>query len=264
DGQFPLLLNSGRLRDQWHGMSRTGGVAQLYGHAPEPALGLSPTDLAARNLDDGQLVRVSSRRGTLVVPVQADTGLRPGQAWLPMHWGNRFLTGLGSNRLTQPGHDPLSHQPELKLSAIDIAPVHLPWRLYALVEGMGLADLDRLRPLLEVFPYASLGLICRERRALVLRAAALCAPGAERLGALVVRAASRADPGAEGVAALDARQGLTAPGLRYEEAARGISKRMRLDGARLTALRLAGESRSLRGWPDSWRKGTLAEIPPRL
>ncbi|HLT05503.1 MAG TPA: molybdopterin-dependent oxidoreductase [Pseudomonas sp.] len=246
DGQFPLLLNSGRLRDQWHGMSRTGGVAQLYGHAPEPALGLSPTDLAARNLDDGQLVRVSSRRGTLVVPVQADTGLRPGQAWLPMHWGNRFLTGLGSNRLTQPGHDPLSHQPELKLSAIDIAPVHLPWRLYALVEGMGLADLDRLRPLLEVFPYASLGLIGRERRALVLRAAALCAPGAERL------------------AALDERLGLNGPCLRYEDAARGISKRIRLEEARLTALRLAGETRSWRWLTESWRQGTLPDIPPRL
>src|SRR5690606_13328314 len=99
---FPLLLNTGRLRDQWHGMSRTGTAARLFGHVPEAVLGLHPDELKRRGLQAGELVRLRSRRGGLILPVQADEALQPGQAYLPMHWGDRFLKGLGTNVLTQP------------------------------------------------------------------------------------------------------------------------------------------------------------------
>lgn len=243
---FPLLLNSGRLRDQWHGMSRTGGVAQLFGHAPEPLLGIHPDDLAARNLNSGDLVRISSRRGALVLPVQTDATLQPGHGWLPMHWGDRFLKGLGTNVLTQPGYDSLSRQPELKLSAVAIEPVLLPWRLYVLVEGLGPADIAALRPLLESMPYASLGLIGRERSALVLRAAAQSAPGSDWL------------------ARLDQALGLTGSLLSYEDPAAGTSKRVRIEQGRITALRLAGETLA-RDWLTAlWTAGELPAGPLRL
>src|SRR5690606_1265686 len=93
EARFPPTLNTGRPRVQWHGMSRTGTVAQLFGHVEEAVLSLHPDELRRRRLLDGQLVRVKSRRGSLVLPVQQDDNVRPGQAFLPMHWGDRFLKG---------------------------------------------------------------------------------------------------------------------------------------------------------------------------
>src|SRR5690606_9143894 len=112
DARYSLTLNTGRLRDQWHGMSRTGTAARLFGHVEAAVLGLHPDELRRRRLQDGDLVKLRSRRGSLILPVQADESVRPGQAWLPMHWGDRFLKGLGTNVLTQPAFDPLSRQPE--------------------------------------------------------------------------------------------------------------------------------------------------------
>ncbi|HTN31053.1 MAG TPA: molybdopterin-dependent oxidoreductase [Pseudomonas sp.] len=247
DRAFPLLLNTGRLRDQWHGMSRTGSAAQSFGHAPEPLLGLHPHDLAGLGLRGGDLVTVASRRGKLVLPAQSDPGLRRGHVWLPMHWGDRFLQGLGSNVLSQPGFDPLSRQPELKLSAVSVTPIDLPWRLYVLVEGCGLSHLDALRPLLADFPYASLGLLGRERTALVIRAAHHQAPPRQWL------------------ARLDRMLALREPLLAYDDPDAGISKRLRLEQGRLTALRLAGETLG-RDWLTAlWRGGEpIGGSPYRL
>ena len=103
DARYPFRLNTGRLRDQWHGMSRTGTVAQLFQNAGEPSLQLHPSDLARRGIAAGDLVRVESKRGSIVVPVEASAELKPGHAFLPMHWGSASLGGegaLGVNALT--------------------------------------------------------------------------------------------------------------------------------------------------------------------
>src|SRR5690606_6131502 len=155
DARYPLLLNTGRQRDQWHGMSRTGTAARLFGHAPDAVLGLHPDDLRQRQLRHGDLVRLRSRRGSLILPVHADEALLPGQAWLPMHWGNRFLKGLGINVLTQPAFDQLSKQPERKISAVDVEKVELPWQLFVLIEGDVQRHFNELRPLFENFAYRS-------------------------------------------------------------------------------------------------------------
>ncbi|MEM8213477.1 molybdopterin dinucleotide binding domain-containing protein, partial [Morganella morganii] len=91
DARYPLTLNTGRLRDQWHGMSRTGTCARLFGHEEEALVHLHPEELRRSQLRDRQLVRLKSRRGARVLPVSADDSVRPGQAFLPMHWGDRFL-----------------------------------------------------------------------------------------------------------------------------------------------------------------------------
>jgi len=69
EARFPLILNTGRLRDHWHGMSRTGTAARLFGHVEEAVLGMNADDMRRRRLLDGQLVRIMSRRGHLVLPV---------------------------------------------------------------------------------------------------------------------------------------------------------------------------------------------------
>lgn len=93
DAHFPLTLITGRLRDQWHGMSRTGTAAQLFGHVSEALLSLHPDELQRQHLHAGDLVTLKSRRGSVIVALASDDSVRPGQAFLPMHWGDRFLKG---------------------------------------------------------------------------------------------------------------------------------------------------------------------------
>jgi len=227
DARYPLVLNTGRLRDQWHGMSRTGTVAQLFGHAPRPALDMHPDDLAARALRTGDLARVASRRGELMVAVQATTDVSPGQVYLPMHWGSRFMRGAGANALTVPAVDPFSKQPELKLAAVQVTKVDLPYRIAAFARlEPGVAD--ALQPLLERFPYATLVPFGRDERFVELDAR------------------DRAAPDGTTLAALDLALGFGAGvrELRYDDPARAVGKRIRFAAGRIAAIRLAGETRA--------------------
>ncbi|MEX6504474.1 nitrate reductase [Pseudomonas zhanjiangensis] len=238
EARFPLTLNTGRLRDQWHGMSRTGTAARLFGHVEEAVLSLHPDELRRRRLQAGDLIQVRSRRGSLVLPVQADKGVRSGQAYLPMHWGDRFLKGLGSNVLTLPACDPLSKQPELKHAGIQVEKAELPWQLFALVEGNVQQRFKALRPLFEGFAYANLTLTGRERPALLIRAAAAAAPDAELL------------------AQIDALLGVDqGPVLAYDDPRRAVGKRVRIEDGRIHSIRLAGET-AARDWLKSlWSEG---------
>ena len=237
DARFPLTLITGRLRDQWHGMSRTGTAAQLFGHVSEALLSLHPDEMRRHRVKDGDLVNLKSRRGQVIVAVSADDSVRPGQAFLPMHWGDRFLKG-GVNALTQPAFDPLSKQPELKHSGVRLEAVNLPWQLFALIEGDVQQHFAALRPLCEEFAYVSLSLAGRERPALLLRAAHSVAPDLQ----LLTR--------------IDQLLGLNdGPVMAYDDPRRSIGKRVKIEKGRITALRLAGETLA-RHWLQSlWLEG---------
>tara|TARA_R110002020_G_scaffold225292_1_gene435410 strand:+ start:3083 stop:5782 length:2700 start_codon:yes stop_codon:yes gene_type:complete len=238
DARFPLTLNTGRLRDQWHGMSRTGTAAQLFGHVEQAQISLHPDDLRSRRLVDGQLVQVKSRRGELILPVLADEQIRPGQAYIPMHWGNRFLKGLGVNVLTQPLFDPLSKQPELKQAGINIKPVVFPWELFVLVEDDVQQRFTALREHCEELAFASFSLAGRDRPALLIRAAHRNAPDADWLAKLD--------------SLLDLHSG---PVLIYDDPRRAIGKRVRIEEGRITAIRLTGET-AARDWLRAvWQSG---------
>ncbi|WP_373184702.1 molybdopterin-dependent oxidoreductase [Halopseudomonas sp.] len=245
---FPLILNTGRLRDQWHGMSRTGTAAQLFGHVDQAQISVHPEQLRRHALTDGQLVRVTSRRGELVLPVLADDQLQPGQAWIPMHWGDRFLLGGGVNVLTQPAFDPLSRQPELKQAAIRIEPATLPWDVFILVEGDIQRRFSALRTLCEHLSYASFSLRGRER------------------AALLVRAAHHQPADAAWLAQVDAVLGLDQDSLlAYDDPCRAISKRIALEGDHIRTVRLCGETNA-RDWLISlWEGGpTPVHLRPWL
>ena len=153
DADFPLRLTTGRLRDQWHAMSRTGTIAQLCAHEPEPRVSMHPDDLP------GELVQVTSRRGQVCLPAVGDASLLRGTVFMPMHWGARFLGGkgrLGVNELTIAALDPASRQPELKHCAIRVEAKELPWRLVAYGKRGDLASLMQdLEPFMAAAPYAS-------------------------------------------------------------------------------------------------------------
>jgi len=126
DADYPVCLTTGRLRDQWHSMTRTGLVARLFSHSPEPEVLLHKDSF--QGFEDGSLVRVSSRRGSIVLRARASSDMRPGDAFVAMHWGSRFMGGVGTNALTLPAIDPYSKQPELKHAAVRIEPFAARWR----------------------------------------------------------------------------------------------------------------------------------------
>ncbi len=166
DARYPFSLGTGRLRDQWHGMSRTGTLGQLFGHVAEPALQMNAFDLQRAGLAVGDLAHVTSRRGSIVVPVEPTDDLLPTQVYLPMHWGSEFLGGraaagrlaAGVNTLTVPAYCDRSRQPELKHAAVKVLKADLPWRLHAaawLAPSQVLVARAALRELMGAFVFAS-------------------------------------------------------------------------------------------------------------
>ncbi|BCB27644.1 assimilatory nitrate reductase [Sulfurimicrobium lacus] len=245
DARYPFTLLTGRLRDQWHGMSRTGLAARLWNHVEAPLLEMHPLDLERRGLKAGALVRIRSRRGELVLPVQACADLRPGQVFLPMHWGSRFLSGQGVNALTTNACDPQSHQPELKHAAVQVEAVDLPWQMVGLRSGDGAEWMEKLRPVLGQFPYVTLGLAGRDMEVMVLRAAATHAPDAAALTAL------------EQLLALE--DGTRA--LSYRDARRGIAKRLLAEEGAITGALLTGETAAAEWLKDGMERGlALSEV----
>ena len=244
DSDYPLHLTTGRLRDQWHGMSRTGKLARLYAHVGEARIDLHPGELAGLGIADGELVKVRSRRGEIVLRAHATEEVGRGQAFVAMHWGRNALNSAGINALTSAAFDPYSKQPELKHSAIAVCRADLPHPLLLLWRerpGEAATELaERLVPWLARFAYASLGLAGRDEATVVLRAA--------HDGPI---------PDAW-LAELDALAGLDgAEALCYRDAHRGIDKRARMEGGQLVALRLAGETAA-----GPWLQELLVEGRP--
>jgi assimilatory nitrate reductase catalytic subunit len=130
--RHPIALTTGRLRDQWHGSSRTALNAQSFAHAPQPTIEMHLDDMARRSLASGDLVQLTSKRGAIIMPVQASNTLRSGQAHAAMHWGSEWLpSGNGVNALTLPTIDAASKQPELKHAAIRVQAANLAYHLHA-------------------------------------------------------------------------------------------------------------------------------------
>ena len=196
DARYPFALTTGRLRDQWHGMSRTGTLGRLFGHVPEPAVQL-PQDMARRLLKEGELVHVTSRRGSIVLPVQSSSEPGLGEAFIAMHWGSEFLGGLSStgerlggvNALTNSAYCPTSRQPELKHAAVKILKAELPWTLLAAAWLPGDAASKRAQLL-----QALMALFLRLLRALLQQCAAGAGAQRERGGVLFRAAAYEAAP----------------------------------------------------------------------
>lgn len=156
DARYPFRLLTGRLRDQWHGMSRTGRAGVLFNHAPQATLSMRREDAARRGLKEGDLVTVASRRGRLVLPLEMSDDLAPGTVFAAMHWSGQFLASGGINEATIGAVDPDSKQPELKHAAVRIEPAKLPWRLVAAKRGDVLALRAAVQPLLADRRYASI------------------------------------------------------------------------------------------------------------
>ncbi|KAA0542193.1 MULTISPECIES: nitrate reductase [Citrobacter] len=128
DALYPLVLNSGRIRDQWHTMTRTGTISRLMQHINEPLVEIAPEDAYRLKLNEGALCRVNSPRGVMVGRVTIHRGQRPGNVFTSMHWNNHFARQGRVNALVAPICDPDSGQPESKQTAVRIMAWQPRWQ----------------------------------------------------------------------------------------------------------------------------------------
>ncbi len=125
DDLFPLILTTGRVRNQWHTMTRTGRVAALMKAAPEPYLEIHAEDAAEAGVTDGGFVEVRSRRGVFVAQARITAEVPRGVCFAPFHWGRAGGEFKAANNLTQRTLDPVSKQPEIKFCAVNVIPARV-------------------------------------------------------------------------------------------------------------------------------------------
>jgi assimilatory nitrate reductase catalytic subunit len=121
DADFPLVLNTGRVRDHWHTMTRTGQSARLSAHLAEPYAELHPEDAARLGIGDADLVRVESQHGAVIVRALISARQRSGSVFVPMHWTDQFSAKGRVDALVAPITDPISGQPALKNVAVRVS-----------------------------------------------------------------------------------------------------------------------------------------------
>ena len=126
--KYPFLLNTGRLRDQWHTMTRTGLAPRLMAHQDEPYVELHPHDAMKLGVGAGDLVRVQTTHAAAVMRAKVTDRQRVGEIFAPMHWTDRFGSSGPVDRLVTGITDPISGQPELKATAARLAPIPTLWR----------------------------------------------------------------------------------------------------------------------------------------
>jgi assimilatory nitrate reductase catalytic subunit len=260
--RYPFSLTTGRLRDQWHGMSRTGTLGQLFGHVSERCVQLNPQDMAQRQLKDGDLVHLTSVRGSVLVPAQVSHEIGLNQAFMAMHWGEEFLSGqnaqgerlAGVNALTSGVFCLDSKQPEFKHTAIKILKAEMPWQLLAMAwlpDSQGIAVRHALQKLMALFDFAT------------------CVPfsspsnnGQGERGGVLFRAAGHAAPAQGQLGQIEQLLQLQGPEvLRYADPKRGQHRVVRLvetdTQTALAGFMLAGDTRA-----QSWITTLLRESLP--
>jgi assimilatory nitrate reductase catalytic subunit len=124
---YPFRLNTGRIRDQWHTMTRTGRSVRLAVHLPEPFVEVAVQDAAALGLADGDLARVTSAHGSCVARVRIREEAQPGLLFMPIHWSDETAAQASVGALAAAHADPYSGQPELKATPAALAPAAFRW-----------------------------------------------------------------------------------------------------------------------------------------
>jgi assimilatory nitrate reductase catalytic subunit len=117
-----LRLNTGRVRDQWHTMTRTGLAPSLMSHTPEPVLTIHPVDAAAAGIEQGAMTRLSTAEGEMLLRADLRHSQRHGEIFAPMHWTDQFASAGPVGRVVSARVDPVSGQPELKATVATIVP----------------------------------------------------------------------------------------------------------------------------------------------
>ncbi|WP_370307238.1 nitrate reductase [Sinimarinibacterium flocculans] len=132
DEDFPLALNTGRVRDHWHTMTRTGLSPRLAAHIDEPYVDLHPQDALLSGVREGGLARVSTRWGSLVARVRTSGELPRRTAFVPIHWNAQYASDARVGSLVNPVVDPVSGEPEFKHTPARVEDFAVLWHGFVL------------------------------------------------------------------------------------------------------------------------------------
>jgi ferredoxin-nitrate reductase len=126
DHEFPFILTTGRLYTHWHTLTRTAKADKLVRREPGPFVEINPTDAAKLDIEAGDNVQITSRRGTIQLPARLRDGVSPGMVFVPFHWGDLYGEGNSANYLTISAIGRVAKQPELKFCAVSLEKVPQP------------------------------------------------------------------------------------------------------------------------------------------
>jgi assimilatory nitrate reductase catalytic subunit len=132
DADYPLALNTGRVRDQWHTMTRTGKSARLAEHVAESFIDIHPQDALLYGVREDELARVSTRWGAMVARVRHGGGIARGALFVPIHWSGQSASDARVGALVNPVVDPVSGEPEFKHTPARVQPFGVAWHGFIL------------------------------------------------------------------------------------------------------------------------------------
>jgi assimilatory nitrate reductase catalytic subunit len=135
DDEYPLTLNTGRVRDQWHTMTRTGKAARLADHVAESFIDLHPQDALLCGVREGELARVTSKWGAMVARVQHGGGIARGGVFIPIHWSGQNASDARVGTVVNPAVDPVSGEPEFKHTPVKVERFGVSWHGFVLSRG---------------------------------------------------------------------------------------------------------------------------------
>jgi assimilatory nitrate reductase catalytic subunit len=133
DPRFAFTLNTGRVRDHWHTMTRTGKSARLSAHFAEPFAEINPLDAAVQGIADASLVKLGNDHGTIIVRALLTDRQARGKIFVPMHWNGQFAGDARVDKLVSANVDPISGQPALKMARVAMKPFEAAWYGFAVV-----------------------------------------------------------------------------------------------------------------------------------
>nr|WP_198008580.1 nitrate reductase [Leptospira terpstrae] len=167
--EYPFILTTGRIRDQWHTMTRTGKVQKLMEHKSEPYLEIHPEDATRIEIIDGGIAEVSNERGVVRVRAKITDTIKQGTVFLPMHWGKKNKNDESrANNLTSKSFDPFSKQPGFKISAVQVKP-YAKEKEKILIIGGGNSTHAFIKNYKELAPEDEITVICKEENPLYNR-----------------------------------------------------------------------------------------------
>ena len=140
DPRYPFVLNTGRVRDHWHTMTRTGKSARLSGHFAEPFAEIHPLDAAEQGIGDATLVKLTNDHGAIIVRALLTDRQARGNVFVPMHWTGQFASKARVDTLVTANVDPVSGQPALKMANVAVRPFQARWYGFAVMREKPASD----------------------------------------------------------------------------------------------------------------------------
>jgi assimilatory nitrate reductase catalytic subunit len=137
-----LMVNTGRIRDQWHTMTRTGKSPRLSQHIAEPFCEINPEDAMRLGVRTADLVKIENARGSVIVRASVTSRQQQGHVFAPMHWNDSYAADARIGKLVSDSVDPVSGQPALKMALAYVAKFDAAWHGFAVTREKPKLDFD--------------------------------------------------------------------------------------------------------------------------